>query len=171
MKLLVFSDSHKNLTYMERVFDKIGRGMDAVVHLGDHYSDGEQLRARFEIERFYGVSGNCDYAPSAPAEDFFEFGGLKIFITHGHRYNVKSDEQRLCYAAAERGADVALFGHTHRAAVFREGGVLFMNPGSVSRGRDGANPSYGVVTVEGAKAEGAVIAIKDLQFVHNMLKY
>ena len=41
-------------------------------------------------------------------------GGYHIFITHGHGYYVSMGEERLKQEARGRGADIAMYGHTHR---------------------------------------------------------
>ena len=64
--------------------------------------------------------------------------------THGHHYSVKSGSERLAQCAGERGADVALFGHTHVKELTRYPGTAAtgFNPGSL---RDSA--SYGVIEI------------------------
>ena len=54
---------------------------------------------------------------------------------------------RLWYAAREREAQVALYGHTHREKIDLEYGMHFINPGSV--GERGQNRSaYAEILVE-----------------------
>ena len=67
-----------------------------------------------------------------------------IFITHGHGYGVKSSCDPLVKAALAQGADVALFGHTHEALSTQRDGIFLVNPGSVSRARQGGE-SYAVI--------------------------
>ena len=63
-------------------------------------------------------------------------------------YGVKYDLDTLADAASARGAEVALFGHTHRRELVRGVGTAatVFNPGSL---RDGG--SYGVITIENGK--------------------
>ena len=58
MKILVLSDSHSTLRFMYACMDAVKP--DAVVHLGDHYDDGEVLRQDYPGVRFCQVPGNCD---------------------------------------------------------------------------------------------------------------
>ena len=78
------------------------------------------------------------------------FGGVLFFYTHGHHYGVKMGSERLAECAGERGADVALFGHTHRRELVRGVGTAatVFNPGSL---RDGG--SYGVITIKDGHCE------------------
>ena len=82
----------------------------------------------------YQVAGNCDRycAPQYACELLVcSVGGVKIFMTHGHRYGVKAGDEALLAAAREQGAQIVLYGHTHRAVCRREtDGIWVMNPGS-----------------------------------------
>ena len=73
-----------------------------------------------------------------------ELGGVRFLVTHGHKHDVKTGLLRLCYAAAEAGAQVAVFGHTHQALTEQQGNLWLLNPGAAS----GGNPSYGVVELQ-----------------------
>ena len=64
---------------------------------------------------FLAVRGNCDFGSDLPLTGEFTAQGVKIFYTHGHYYGVKSGLYTLACAARERGAQVALYGHTHNA--------------------------------------------------------
>lgn len=67
-----------------------------------------------------------------------------VLYTHGHLFGVKSGYERIAEYAADRGADVVLFGHTHYKTL-RHGtpfSPALFNPGSL---RD--THSYGVITI------------------------
>lgn len=92
----------------------------------------------------YRVRGNCDIGSDDPAEGLAPFGGVLFFYTHGHLFGVKSGYERIAEYAADRGADVVLFGHTHYKTL-RHGtpfSPALFNPGSL---RD--THSYGVITI------------------------
>ena len=61
------------------------------------------------------VCGNCDREPVNPEVQQLTLDGVKFFLTHGHRYSVKYTLDALLNAAYFAGADMVLFGHTHRA--------------------------------------------------------
>ena len=65
-------------------------------------------------------------------------------------YGVKYDLDTLADAAAARGANVALFGHTHIPVAEERGGVFLFNPGSCGRCYTGPN-TYGILTLDGGK--------------------
>ena len=51
MKILVLSDSHASLSFMRRCVDAVKP--DAVVHLGDHFDDGQALQEEYGNIPFY----------------------------------------------------------------------------------------------------------------------
>lgn len=145
MRLGLLSDSHGDIYGAKRAIKKMG-DVDLLIHLGDYCRDAEKISKEIKRDIIY-VRGNCDFSSDVETDRIIEFGGKKIFITHGHKYNVKSDYMGLYYKAEEIGADAVLFGHTHTAIVFEMNGILFINPGSVSRPRNGIE-TYAVITVE-----------------------
>ena len=75
--------------------------------------------------------------------------GRHIFITHGHYYYVAMSEERLKEEARERGADIVMYGHTHKPSLTREEDLITLNPGSVAYPRQqGRRPSYMVMELE-----------------------
>ena len=139
MKILVMSDSHSSLRFMRRCIQKLCP--DQVVHLGDHYDDAEALAEEFSHIRFHQVPGNCDRYRVRPGVHAFlcsSMGGVMVFMTHGHLHQVKQDTGRLLADARSYGAQVVLYGHTHRGECYQcTDGLWVMNPGSC--GSDGGS--------------------------------
>ena len=158
MKILVFSDSHKYNTGMERIIRTYRKNTDCVLHLGDCCCDALLMSYMFPEIRFEWVRGNCDNS-SDPTEKLLVLGGKKIFITHGHIYHVKSSHQRIVYTALENKADACFFGHSHLSTNFYENGILFMNPGSISFPREAPLPTYGVVHISDDVLEGCITSV------------
>lgn len=131
MKILVLSDSHSGMRLMRESIRKIRP--DCIIHLGDYYEDGEIIAEENPNIRIYQVPGNCDrYRCPIGAREILimNIGGLKFYMTHGHRHNVKMTDVRLLADALEAEADVVLYGHTHMADLRWESGMWIMNPGS-----------------------------------------
>lgn len=132
MRILVFSDSHSGLSFMRRCTDAIKA--DVLIHLGDHYDDGDVLREEHPAARVYQVPGNCDrYRAPIHAMEILTpiIGGVNFYLTHGHLHQVKLTLVRLLADARAAKASVVLFGHTHQAYCHREpDGLWVMNPGS-----------------------------------------
>ena len=147
MKIVVMSDSHYDEKSVESVRGYL-QDADVLLHCGDGAPDIEALRTTFKGE-VYAVSGNCDINCTYPQERLLEFDGVKIFITHGHRYNVKYEYHSIAYRCREVGASIGLFGHSHKGMIDKDQGVALMNPGSVSLpyGRD--KKTIGIIEVLG----------------------
>ena len=131
MRVLVLSDSHSALSFMRYCIGILAP--EVVIHLGDHYDDGEALAEEFSHIRFYQVPGNCDRYRgnmNVPETLVESIEGVKIFMTHGHRHGVKMGLSRLIADARSVGADAVLFGHTHASYCEKEDGMWIVNPGS-----------------------------------------
>ncbi len=145
MKLLVFSDSHNDITSMPPA---AARHADAAAcfFLGDGTRGADVLAERFPTMPLYRVRGNCDFGSFDPDEGLVPCAGHLIFYTHGNLHGAKSGTSGLLRAAKSRDADIVLFGHTHRAFYEKYNGVHLFNPGSISMPRGGP-ASYGLITL------------------------
>lgn len=135
MKILVLSDSHSAMRFMYDCMAAVKP--DAVVHLGDHYDDAA-LAEDFPSVRFYQVPGNCDRyrcPPGVPEILVTKVLGVLLYMTHGHKHNVKLYLGSLLRDARTCGVQAVLYGHTHVADCHREeDGLLVLNPGSCGYG-------------------------------------
>ena len=143
MRILVLSDSHGRVDNMAVCVERTEP--DHILHLGDCVHDADRLARQFPAIPMTTVPGNCDYGAWDEPEKLIELGGRRILMMHGHTRGVKYDPQRAIYAAREYGADVLLFGHTHRPLVDFDGSLYVMNPGTV--GGRGNAATYGIITV------------------------
>ncbi|OOM81663.1 phosphodiesterase YfcE [Clostridium puniceum] len=130
MLIAVVSDTHRMIKYINSAKELI-KDADILIHLGDNIEDVELLEQGFKGE-VYVVAGNCDYSRKYPKETIIEVNGRKIFFTHGDLYGVKSSINNIYYRGRELEVDIVLFGHTHQQLIEDEGGIILMNPGSIS---------------------------------------
>lgn len=132
MKILVLSDSHSALSFMRRCVDAVKP--DAIIHLGDFYDDGRVLRKEYPDTLFYQVPGNCDRFRCPPGQGDILIQpvfGVELYMTHGHKHNVKSYLGALLRDARASRVEAVLYGHTHQADCHREeDGLWVLNPGS-----------------------------------------
>lgn len=133
MRILVVSDNHGKWKNLKRALER-EEPIDLMIHLGDSEFVEEK------IEDVAGcpvamVAGNCDFFSSLPKERTVEIPGHKLFLTHGHTYEVNWSATNLGYAAEEAGADFVLFGHTHVPVLEYDGKLTFLNPGSLEQPR------------------------------------
>lgn len=162
MKILVFSDSHSSLRFMYACMSVVKP--DAVIHLGDHYDDGEALKADYRRMRFYQVPGNCDRyrCPPGVREILVDrVLGVDLYMTHGHRHNVKLYLGALLADARSCKVQAVLYGHTHVADCHQEeDGLWVLNPGSCGYG----GGSAGLMEVENGKIKACrIIRQEDLE--------
>lgn len=153
MKILVLSDTHGDIDKAEKAI-KSNSDVDLIIHLGDYFRDAQKLSSMFPEIPFEYIYGNSDFMiEDVPAEKLLEYDGKKIFITHGHRYSVKWDYEKLHKKAEEMCVDLLLFGHTHIADVIEKGNYFLVNPGSISDPRDDSNESYAIIEINEKKLQ------------------
>ena len=131
MKILVMSDSHSSLSFMRRSIHALQP--DALIHLGDHFDDGEAMKEEFSHIPMYQVPGNCDRyrcMPGQPEILIERICGVDLYLTHGHRHQVKSTLSFLLKDARAAKVAAVLYGHTHHADCRQEGDLWVLNPGS-----------------------------------------
>lgn len=147
MKVLVISDVHGRPSAVQNIIEK-NTDADNIIFLGDGIDSVSHIEAFYPQKRFFSVLGNCDFRVGSD-EDFITLAGKKVFLTHGHNYNVKTD--RTLYSLKNRGrllgADIVLFGHTHVPFASEEDGLYIMNPGAV------IDSCYGIIEIEDGKIE------------------
>lgn len=136
-KVLVVSDSHGLTDELEVLRKRHLNDVDLMIHCGD----SELMPDEEVMNGYLTVKGNCDFG-SYPLETTKEIAGRKFFITHGHRYSVKSSLMNLSYKVAEVGADIACFGHSHVLGAEVIGNTLFLNPGSIRLPRERYEKTY-----------------------------
>ena len=147
MKILVLSDSHGNVSKMEKAV--IAENPDYIIHLGDLTKDAYALKGLFPSIPFIGVPGNCDYESEKPNELLEEIEGIRFLILHGHTRNVKYGLMSLMMLALEKEARIVLFGHTHEPLIEETESTIFINPGSVGSARPfGHKNTYAVIIIK-----------------------
>lgn len=149
MKVLLVSDTHGKNFLLEEVIEK--EKPEFICHMGDVEGSEDYIYALAECT-VKMVAGNNDYWSDLEQEIQFELEGFQIFMTHGHYYYVHGDTEYLREEGCRKGADIVLFGHTHKPTLEIEKDLLIANPGSLTypRQRNG-QPSYMVMNLEKGK--------------------
>ena len=134
MKILLLSDTHGNLSGMEKALRKFGKNADVIVHCGDG-TRGEAMWLRDNVNHasVVCVRGNCDFIGDLNDVEYLDICSKHIMITHGHLFGVKFGLENLSYKAEEEGSDIVFFGHTHICTDEKVGNVRMINPGSCGR--------------------------------------
>ena len=134
----LISDTHDRLPLIERAVKRLKEErVKLVLHAGDYISPftakpfanldvpiigvfGNNCAETETLRRVYSEVGTDLRGYFAEVEE----GGLRIALTHGH---LKSEMDK----AMGGGYDVVVRGHSHRASVREENGILVINPGEV----------------------------------------
>ncbi|MBE3595513.1 MAG: metallophosphoesterase [Hydrogenibacillus sp.] len=153
MRLLVMSDTHGLVDSVAEVVRR--HPADYVIHCGDVVAPVDRPPFREMII----VSGNMDRDPALKTHRLLRWEGVLIAVTHGHLYDVKRDLLQLSLFAREHGARMVFYGHSHVPGWTVEGGVLYLNPGSLARPRGYSQPTVAVVDLvrEGSQLNVEII--------------
>lgn len=147
MKVLVFSDSHGRLIEMLAAVEK--EAPDLILHLGDHLEDAQELQDFCPDVKVIGVLGNNDW-DGGNSDEVVTVAGVRIFMTHGHQYRVRSTTTLMLLETKRRGCQIGLFGHTHVRFEHQYGKTLIANPGSIGMPYRG-EPSYLRLMIENGR--------------------
>ena len=165
MKILVLSDSHSGMQFMRRAIEAVKP--HAVIHLGDYYDDAVTLAEEYPYIPIHCLPGNCDryrLPHFVPEIMNYSICGVQLYMTHGHRHNVKMGIHALLKDARAGKAQAVLYGHTHIADCHQEAdGLWVLNPGSAGYG----GGSAGMIEIEDKKITGCRVldltALEEMQ--------
>ena len=147
MKILIISDTHGLLWYLDEVLKKVGL-IDMLIHCGDIQKDEDPIKEAVNCP-VYMVAGNNDFGSLLEKELFLNIVNYHIMVTHGHRYSVGYGLDMLAASAKSKGADIVMFGHTHVPLIKKVDGITLINPGSITIPRQsGRRPSYAFMEID-----------------------
>jgi uncharacterized protein len=126
LHVFVLADTHNRLPESGKAMAK---NADEIWHLGDVCAETILDELRAIGPSVIVVRGNCDSNFEWPLVLDLVRSGVKIRLQHIPPDHPPDD------------VDLLLHGHTHVPRNERRGGVLFLNPGCVTRPNQGAPPS------------------------------
>src|SRR5512132_922651 len=130
----IVSDTHGLVR--DSLFEALA-GVSRILHAGA-VGGRSVLDALSAIAPVEAVYGNVDPLDGLlPQHVYAEHGGVSIHVSHGHELGVPTPQKLL----ASYKADVLVYGHTHKALVYREGKRLVVNPGAAGPRRFDVKPS------------------------------
>jgi len=167
MKYLIVSDIHGSLPRLEQVLRFYHQhNYDMLVILGDiiNYGprnsipegiDGIGIAERLNAmaDQIVAVRGNCDsevdqmllHFPIMADYSLLVHQGLRIFLTHGHRYHPAN--------SATLSIDALCYGHTHLWELYRDDkGTIVCNTGSITFPKGGNVPTFATLDEDGTFA-------------------
>lgn len=135
-KLGIISDTHNKLR--PEVLE-ILKTCDCILHAGDVTKEEILDQIRF-LGNLYVVRGNNDgdWAKNIAKVLKFEINGVNFVMAHERRHLIGQTE----------GADVAVFGHTHKYFEEQSENLLWLNPGSCGYPRFGGAVTMAVMQME-----------------------
>jgi len=163
MRILLVSDTHGETEKLEMLLKILKNDIDMVCHMGDYGSDLRKFENKYKNLRMAAVNGNTDQALYGQTEQILDIspkkgGKLRLLITHGHKFGVKRNIDRLLNYAKEMEVNAVFFGHTHEDVCFVKDGIFVINPGSLTFGRERGN-TYGLVNItEQGEITGEIIS-------------
>ena len=171
MKILFFSDAHGCAGALRELAKRIGEeSPDIIAFLGDALYHGPRNAIQGDYEpqsaadlfnamtpRPVAVRGNCDAEvdqmllkfPVQETSATLWADGIRVFLSHGHVWGPSNLPPFF-------EGEVIATGHTHVPTLLPlPGGMVALNPGSISIPKGGSVPSY-------ATLDGRTLALKDL---------
>ena len=108
-----------------------------------------------------GVKGNYPFEPNFPHDLLFNFEGINILFTHGHKYSVKMGISRLMRKAHTVNANIVCFGHTHSKYLKDIYDVIYLNPGSLAKPKMGEMATYATIEINETVIRIKIIKLSD----------
>ena len=157
MKIIVISDIHGSLFYMNKIKEIIDKSnVDKIVLLGDLYYHGPRNPLTQEYnpqqvanilnsykDKILCVRGNCDAQVDEMISEFkfndnvkLDINGKRFFFTHGHKYNIDNLPDNI---------DVIVYGHFHTGFIKQKDNVICVNSGSISLPKENTKNSYLII--------------------------
>lgn len=147
MRILIVSDTHRHNENFLKALDREAP-VDMLVHCGD-VEGSEYLISQSADCPTHIVMGNNDFFSDLPREEEFVVVGYKVWVTHGHNYYVTLGNETLKEIALQRGADIVMYGHTHKPVIEQGADITLINPGSLTYPRqNGRKPSYIIMEID-----------------------
>jgi putative phosphoesterase len=134
LRIFVIADTHNRFPEELSILSK---DADEIWHLGDVCAEYILDEIRAFGPPLTVVRGNCDSNNDWPLVVDLARGGLKFRLQH------------IPPERAPENIDVVLHGHTHVPRNEKRAGVLFLNPGCVTRPNRGAAPSVAWLEIFG----------------------
>jgi putative phosphoesterase len=132
-------------------------GVSQILHAGD-VGGRDVLDALSAIAPVQAVYGNVDPIDGLlPAQIALEAGGMSIHVSHGHELGSPTPARLL----SRYSADILVFGHTHRAAIDRQGARLVVNPGAAGPKRFNVKPTVAILRIERNTAEVEFVTLEE----------
>ncbi|MGI6460628.1 MAG: metallophosphoesterase family protein [Candidatus Hydrogenedentales bacterium] len=145
----VMSDTHGNRFLMLQAADIMKQlGATRVFHLGDDYSDAQELAmSGLDVHKVPGLWCAAYRDSRVPKRIVEVVDGVSIAAAHAPKDLRHS----------EHSADIVLTGHTHASAIEHVGHAIYLNPGHLKSSQSrGQRPSFAMITITAKEIHAAI---------------
>lgn len=145
----VISDTHGRL--LPSVYEEFQQ-VDLIIHAGD--IDSKEILEKLQaLAPVMAVRGNMDFGDwtgNLRDSESIEIGEVVLHVSH-----------ILGNVPASAAVHVVIYGHTHRASIERQNGVLFVNPGSAGQRRYENPLSVVLLHISGKEVDARIIELAE----------
>lgn len=179
-RVLVFGDTHipsRRDSIPEEFYQHIKDNVyDLALITGDLIRESDMRAALPPIPRSFIVIGNMDYSSSYNFHEQVQLDDFNLLLIHGTQLRPRGSIEQLWEILQQIGGDVAVHGHTHRAAIDLYKDRLFLNPGTISGATGGwggrADASFIELEVQSSEmkvilhqTDWRVVKVSEIQFL------
>lgn len=155
MKIGIVGDTHKNKKYLKLAVNWLVsyQHIISLYHLGDDYEDVVDMAGRgIEIVQVPGIYHQKYQDGTLRPKQMENMLGLRILLVHSFDKDVTDVDKTV--------TDVILYGHTHRAEIKLEDGLLLMNPGHLKSEVDKQlKPSFGLLDIQDQSVSAKIFSM------------
>ena len=179
-RVLVFGDTHipsRRDSIPEEFYKHIKDNVyDLALITGDLERESDMRAALPPLPRSFIVIGNMDYNSSYNFHEQVQLDDFNLLLIHGTQLRPRGSIEQLWEILQQIGGDVAVHGHTHRAAIDLYKDRLFLNPGTISGATGGwggrADASFIELEVQSSEmkvilhqTDWRVVKVSEIQFL------
>ena len=179
-RVLVFGDTHipsRRDSIPEEFYQHIKDNVyDLALITGDLERESDMRAALPPIPRSFIVIGNMDYSSSYNFHEQVQLDDFNLLLIHGTQLRPRGSIEQLWEILQQIGGDVAVHGHTHKAAIDLYNDRLFLNPGTISGATGGwggrADASFIELEVQSSEmkvilhqTDWRVVKVSEIQFL------
>jgi putative phosphoesterase len=130
------------------------QGSDLIIHAGD-VGDLHILDELKSIAPVIAIRGNMDNEGRA-----YTLKRTEITEICGNTFYVIHDVSKLDLDPSSASIQAVIYGHSHRPAIEKHDGVLYINPGSAGPGRLKLPVTVAMIDIQGKKLSPEIIRLK-----------
>jgi len=105
---------------------------DLALITGDLVRESDMRAALPPLPRSFIVVGNMDYGSTYNFHEQIQLDDFNLLLLHGTQLRPRGNIEQLWEILMQIEGDVAIHGHTHKAAIDLYKDRLFLNPGTIS---------------------------------------